>query len=154
MEALKYNTAIAALMKYLNDLEEQRSGGQRPLVDAPAARPQQDVTPAEVRTLLLLLAPFAPFITEELWSRLGEADSIHTQRWPEADPAALWDEVVTLVVQVNGRLRDRIAVPADLEAEEIERRALAQANVQRFVAGHPVRQVIHVPGRLVNVVTG
>jgi leucyl-tRNA synthetase len=135
IEALKYNTAIAALMKYLNALEAQAV-----------------VTGAELRTLLLLLAPFAPFITEELWRRAGGAGSIHTARWPVADEAALRGEQVTLVVQVNGRMRDRITVDADLDEEAIQRRALEAPNARRHVADRSVTRVVYVPGRLVNIV--
>jgi leucyl-tRNA synthetase len=133
--AVKYNTAIAALMKYANALEG-------------AAR----VTRAEWRTLVLLLAPFAPFLAEDLWERLGGTGSVHTQPWPEASDAALRGRTVTIVVQVNGRLRDRITACVDSPAEEIERQARASANVQRFIAGHTVRQVVYAPGRVINLV--
>ena len=135
IEALKYNTAIAALMKYLNALEAQ-----------PA------VTRAEIKALLLLLAPFAPFISEELWERIGGGGSVHTRRWPEADTSAMRAWPVEVVVQVNGRMRDRITVAADLDEEDIKRRALEAPNAQRYIAGHTVARVVHVPGRLVNIV--
>lgn len=134
IEALKYNTAIASLMGYLHELEAVR-----------------DVARREVRTFLLLLAPFAPFITEDLWHRSGESASIHTRAWPTpgGDESA---ETVTLVVQVNGRLRDRVAIPADAAADDIERQVLALAGVRRFVDGRAVRRIVHVPGKLVNLV--
>ncbi|HST90081.1 MAG TPA: leucine--tRNA ligase [Ktedonobacterales bacterium] len=137
--AFKYNTAIAALMKYLNELETR-----------PAS-----VTRAEVRALVTLLAPFAPFIAEELWHALGGGGSVHAQPWPPVDEAALRAESVTLVVQVDGRMRDRITIAADASEEAIRAAALAAPNVARFVAGAAeVRGVVIVPGRLVNVVTG
>jgi leucyl-tRNA synthetase len=134
--AFKYNTAIAALMKYLNGLEAHPAG----------------VTRAEPRALVTLLAPFAPFIAEELWHALGGGGSVHQQSWPEADEAALRAESVTLVVQVDGRTRDRITVPTDASEEDIRAAALAAPNAARFVAGAVVRGVVIVPGRLVNVV--
>jgi leucyl-tRNA synthetase len=134
VQALKYNTAIAALMKYLGELDAE-----------------QDVTQVELSVFLRLLAPFAPFVTEELWERIGEAGSVHASEWPlpESAPSA---EVEILVVQVNGRVRDRIELPARLEAEEIRRRAVTSARVQRFLGGRAVRAVVHVPGRLLNIV--
>ena len=136
-EALKYNTGIAALMEYLNMLEAQ-------------AAPHRE----EVEGFLRLLAPYAPYITEELWERIGNAYSIHQRPWPEYDPAALRTATMTIVVQVDGRVRDRIEAPADAPAAEVERLAQAAPNAVRAIAGRSVRQVIYVPGRLVNVVTG
>jgi leucyl-tRNA synthetase len=135
MEVLKYNTAIAALMKYLNTLDEA-SG----------------VSESELRALVRLLAPFAPFVTDELWERLGGETSIHTQAWPEADEGALRVSEQTLVVQVNGRLRDRVTLPAELPPDEITRFVLSSERVRRYLEGRTVRNVVHVPGRLVNVV--
>lgn len=133
---LKYNTALAALMEYLHTVEDG-----------------QEVTREELQTLLILLAPFAPFLTEELWEHLGNTDSIHTAHWPEVDADAIRSQVMTIVVQVNGRVRDRLAVPHDLSEEEIKRQAQASEKAQRFISGQPVRKVIYVSGRLVNIVT-
>ena len=107
-----------------------------------------------LQTLLILLAPFAPFLTEELWERLGNTGSIHTARWPQVDADAIRSQVITIVVQVNGRVRDRLEVPHDLSEEEMKRQAQASEKAQRFISGQPVRKVIYVPGRLVNIVTG
>jgi leucyl-tRNA synthetase len=134
---LKYNTALAALMEYLHTMENR-----------------QEVTREELQTLLILLAPFAPFLTEELWERLGNTGSIHTARWPQVDADAIRSQVITIVVQVNGRVRDRLEVPHDLSEEEIKRQAQASEKAQRFMSGQPVRKVIYVSGRLVNIVTG
>jgi leucyl-tRNA synthetase len=137
ISALKYNTAVAALMEYLNSLEARQS-----------------VAREELRTLLLLLAPLAPYVTEELWERLGEKGSIHTASWPAYDAEAIRAETMTLAVQVNGRLRGRIEVAHDTPEEEIRRLALMVPQVQAFIAGKPVSRVIYVAGRLVNMVTG
>ena len=136
--AFRYNTAIAALMEYLNGLEAR-----------------QQPTREELRTLLKLLAPYAPFITEELWERLEgpNAASIHVQPWPAFDAEALRTETVTLVAQVNGRLRDRITVAADASEAEIREAALAAPNSRRAIGEKAVRQAVIVPGRLVNIVT-
>ena len=132
----KYNTAIAALMEYLNTMEGR-----------------QDVTREEIQILLLLLAPFAPYITGELWQRLGHQTSIHTASWPPFDPEAIRPQRITIPVQVNGRVRDRIEIAPDASEDEIRQLALAAEKVQRFVAGHSVSKVIYVPGRLMNIVT-
>jgi leucyl-tRNA synthetase len=110
----------------------------------------------ELRTLLTLLAPFAPFVTEELWSRIGEPRTIHQSTWAEVDDAALASASVTLVVQVDGRVRDRLTVAADLPDAEIETRALACDNVKRQLSGKQVARIVHVSAnatRLVNIVT-
>jgi leucyl-tRNA synthetase len=135
--ALKYNTAIAALMKYLNYLETR-----------------QQVTRDEIQTFLLLLAPFAPYLAEELWERLGNSRSIHLASWPTYNPAALRSKTITLPVQVNGRLRDQLVVAHDASEDEITQQALASEKVQRFISGQHIRRIVHVPGRLVNIVTG
>jgi leucyl-tRNA synthetase len=135
--ALKYNTAIAALMEYLNGLENR-----------------QVVAGEELRTLLLLLAPIAPFITEELWERLGERGSIHRASWPTFDAEAIEAEKLILAVQVNGRVRGQIEVARDTPEDEIKRQALLVPKVQQFVADQRVSRMIYVPGRLVNIVTG
>jgi leucyl-tRNA synthetase len=135
--ALKYNTAIAALMEYLNALETRAT-----------------LHRVEVETFLKLLAPYAPFITEELWERTGGTYSIHQAPWPVFDPALLRAERMTIVVQVDGKVRERLELPSDADAEEVKRLAREAPNVVRHVAGRPIRQVLYVPGRLVNVVTG
>ncbi len=101
---------------------------------------------------LRMLAPVAPHISEELWQRLGKPYSIHQQSWPKVDEAAAAQEEITLVVQVNGKLRDRITVPADIREEDAKALALASEAVTRFMEGKAPRQVIYVKGRLVNIV--
>jgi leucyl-tRNA synthetase len=135
--ALKYNTGIAALMEYLNALES-------------GATPHRD----EIETFLKLLAPYAPIMTEELWERLGNAYSIHQQGWPAYDPALLRTATMTIVVQVDGRVRDRVELPSDADDAEVRRVAQAAPNVVRHLDGRTVKDVITVPGKLVNIVTG
>jgi leucyl-tRNA synthetase len=135
LEALRFNTAIAKLMIFLRD------GGK----DAPLTRDS-------VETLLKLLAPLAPHLAEELWERLGHAESIACAPWPVADPALLQAETITLAVQVNGKRRDEIQVPAGADEAAVRAAALASENVRRHLEGKEPRKVIVVPGRLVNVV--
>jgi leucyl-tRNA synthetase len=142
IERFRFNTMIAALMEYVNALYRVRS-------------PEVEQTPAwqeAMDTLLLLLAPSAPHLAEELWHRRGHRESVHLQSWPTYDPALTVEETVTLVIQVNGRVRDRMEVPANLPEEEIRRLALERPRVQQFTGGKPPHNVIVVPGRLVNIV--
>jgi leucyl-tRNA synthetase len=141
-EAFSFNTIVAAMMELLNEMSAARARGA-------------ERTPAwgEAREIYLkMLAPVAPHIAEEIWRLLGHRESIHLQRWPEIDEAAARDEVITLIVQVNGRVRDRLEVPADIGEEEARERALASDGALQFTAGHTIRKVIVVPGRLVNIV--
>jgi len=141
IENFKFNTALAAMMEFVNTLavHEEQVGSSPAFQEASEA-------------LIQLLAPFAPHITEELWARRGGEYSVHQQPWPIYDPALTVEATIVLVVQVNGKVRDRITVPADIDDEEARRQALESERVQHYLAGRPPRQVIVVPGRLVNVV--
>ena len=143
LEVFKFNTAIAALMELSNHLQEVWEKGSADPEGWREAR----------RTFLLLLAPMAPHLTEELWGRIGQGYSIHQQSFPAWDEALAAEEQVTLVVQVDGRVRDRFQVSADIGEEEAKAQAQAQDNVRRHVGERKVAKVIYVPGRLVNVVT-
>jgi leucyl-tRNA synthetase len=103
--------------------------------------------------LLLLLAPVAPHLAEELWERRGHAYSIHRHPWPTADPSLVASDTLELPVQVDGKLRDRLVVTPDTPREEIEAMALASPHVQRYLGGREPRRVVHIAGKLVNVVT-
>ncbi len=105
-----------------------------------------------MRTLVLMLAPFAPHLAEELWQRLGEPYSVHQQAWPAWDPEAVREDTVTLVLQVNGRVRDRVQVPVGLDEAHLRETALASEKVRKFIDGMQVQDIIVVRGKLVNVV--
>jgi len=142
VEAFKFNTAVAALMEWLNALYEARGEG----VSVEAWR-------EAIETFSLLLAPFAPFIAEEVWREvLGHEASVHRQSWPEYDEEQIQGGEITVAVQVNGRLRDTITVPAGIADDDLEEAALASANVQRHVDGRPIRKTIVVSQQLVNFV--
>jgi len=113
-----------------------------------AATLPREIAAAFVR----LLAPYAPHLAEELWSRLGEEGLIAHAGWPAYDEALTVDETITIVVQVNGKKRDELAVPKDADRDTVERLALASEKATRFFEGKPPRKVIVVPGRLVNIV--
>ena len=135
LEALRFNTAISKLMVLVRDVTRE----------APLTR-------RAAEALVLLLAPLAPHAAEELWRQLGHPDTLAYERWPEADPVHLVRETLTLAVQVNGKWRDEISVPADASEEAIRAAALASEKVQRHLAGRTPRKIVVVPGRLVNLV--
>jgi leucyl-tRNA synthetase len=140
IEKLAFNTAISEMMKFVN------------------AFTNVDVRPVNaMRTLLLLLSPFAPHLAEELWARLRETFAgfeglAADQAWPEYDPQLLIDDEVEIVMQVNGRVRDRLIMPRDATREQIEAAALASPRLAEFTAGKEIKKVVVVPGKLVNVV--
>lgn len=137
----QFNTAISELMKLSNALSDSK------LFDSP-------VYEEGVKTLLLLLAPFAPHIAEELWHESGNTDSIHKQIWPEVDAKALEVDEITLVIQIMGKTRGTIQVPANLDKEGLEEYARNSEVAQRYIEGKSIKKVIVVPGKLVNFVVG
>jgi leucyl-tRNA synthetase len=141
VEAFKFNTAVAAMMEFASTLQVHLGHwGPSPVFHEATG------------TLVRLLAPFAPHIAEELWARRGGAFSVHQQSWPVHDPALVKDEIATLVIQVNGKVRDRITVPVGINDEEARLRALASNGAQRHLGGRAPRRVIVVPGQIVNIV--
>jgi len=132
---LSYNTAVAAMMEYMNML---RKGDRTPHVD-------------EVRPLVQLVAPYAPHIAEELWERLGSDRSVMDSGWPAFDAAIAREDFVQLAVQVNGKLRGTVSVPREIDQEAAVAAAMAEPQIAKFVTGSP-RKVVFVPGRLLNLV--
>ncbi|HEY6533917.1 MAG TPA: leucine--tRNA ligase, partial [Acidimicrobiales bacterium] len=143
-ERWSYNTAVAAFMEHTNELYRYAQAPERP---------RRETLAESVDALLLLAAPMAPHVTAELWER-RHGNHVHEQSWPVADPAKLVVDTVTMVVQVNGKVRDRIEVPAGVDAAEAERIALASEKVQAHLGGNPPRKVIARPPQLVNLVAG
>ena len=142
IEKIRLNTMLAALMELTNYLGKVKETGN---VTAAAWK-------SSVKSLLLLLAPTAPHLTEELWQRVGNKYSIHNQSWPQWDQALVTSDEFTLVVQVNGKVRDRLTAPVSVTEEEAKRLAMGLEKVKPFVAGKQVVKVIYVPGKLVNIV--
>jgi leucyl-tRNA synthetase len=143
VERFKYNTAISALMELTNDMAPAHDAGTV----------SRSVWSDVVRSLLLLLAPMAPHITEEMWERTGNTGSIHAQAMPEWDEALAAIDEATLVVQVNGKLRDRIAVAAGISEDDAKQTALASDKVRAYTDGKSVDKIVFVPGRyLVSIV--
>jgi leucyl-tRNA synthetase len=141
-ENFEFNTIISSLMELLNEMIKARQQGA---VGSPA-------WDEAVSIYLLMLAPVAPHISEELWHILGKPYSIHQQAWPEVDEAAAAQDEVTLVIQINGKVRDRITVPVNISEDDARRLALESESVQRHMEGKLSRKVVYVPGRLVNIV--
>lgn len=135
LENLRYNTAIAALMEYFNAIQQSNN-----------------ITIQQLETLLTLLAPFAPYITEEMWYQLGHKDSVHNQLWPKYDAKKIKQEQIRLILQVNGKVRDIVEVVPDISEQEARTLALQNPKIQKWLHGKKPKNVIFVPGRLVNVV--
>ena len=143
LQHFRFNTAIATVMAFRNVLK------------AEAEAAGSDVWKECLEGMLLMLAPIAPHITEELWEKIKPGcGSIHQQAWPEYDESMIVEDMVTLVVQVNGKVRDRLEMPAGTSKEEAEQSALAAPKVQSYLEGRQIRKVIVVPERLVNIVCG
>ena len=142
LETFRFNTSIAALMEQTNYLLGVRGS----------------VSDGEWREALLtfvtVLAPFAPHHAEEMWAEMGGEGSVHEQAWPGYDEDLIAEEEITLVVQVNGKLRDRVTVPAGISEEAAKEQALASERVRPYVEGKQIRKSVYVPGRLVNLVVG
>ena len=141
---LTFNTVVSAVHELANAVSRTGPGN-----DQDRAAVQE-----ALRSAVLVLSPIAPHITQQLWEALGEPGLLVAARWPEVDEAALVQDSVELVVQVNGKVRGKITVSRDLDEDALREQALANENVVRFVEGKTVRKVINVPGKLINVVVG
>jgi len=137
-----FNTAIAAVMELLNDVAKHNSAETQSVA----------VRHEALTSAVLLLSPIAPHICHALWQALGHSESVADARWPAVDEKALVRSSITLVLQVNGKVRGKIEVAADISKQDIEKIALADENVQRFIEGSTIRKIIVVPGRLINIV--
>ncbi|UCH42987.1 MAG: leucine--tRNA ligase [Dehalococcoidales bacterium] len=142
LERLRFNVMVAALMELTNYLTKVKEDGR-------IGRPAWDEA---VETLILLLAPSIPHLAEELWQQIGNEYSVHNQDWPLWDEELAREDEITLVVQVNGKLRDRIAVPASITEAEAKEQALGSERVKTYLQGKETVKTIYVPGKLVNIV--
>lgn len=144
IESFSFNTMVAGLMEYTNALIAARNTS--PGLVGHAAWDEA------IQTLLKLMAPGFPHIAEEMWARIEQPYSIHQQSWPDWDEELAKEDTVEIAIQVNGKVRDKIEVPADIDAEEAKAQAQAAEGVQRYIDGKTPAKVIYVPGRLVNIV--
>lgn len=140
-ERFNFNTAISAIMEMINGLNSYKDSDI-----------SKDIIKEALDNLLLLLAPFAPHITEELWHNLGHKESIHLMPWPKYDPLALVEEEIEIVVQVNGKVRDKMNILVEATEDEMKEVALKQEKVVSLLEGKKIVKVITVPKKLVNIV--
>ena len=141
----QFNTAIAAIMELVNALYLAKD-------ELATTEEGRKVLSSAMATVLTLLAPITPHVCEELWEDLGHARSIDQEPWPVWKEDALQRDVLTVVIQINGKLRGKIEVPASASKEEVEQLALTEQNIVRHLEGLTVRKVVVIPGKLVNVV--
>jgi len=134
IEAFKFNTAVSSLMIMINEVQKTA------------------ISKDDFKIILRLLAPFAPHITEELWERFGETKSIHHSSWPTYDTEKISDDVVTIGVQINGKVRAELTIDVTATSQELEASALALPRIQEYLAGQTPKKVIVVPGRVINIV--
>ncbi|MBT3538987.1 leucine--tRNA ligase [Candidatus Parcubacteria bacterium] len=135
IEEMKFNTAISTLMEFTNTLTKE-----------------EKISKAGYAVLIKLISPFAPHIAEELWNSLGNKESISTIKWPKYDPELIIDDVITVVAQVNGKVRDEFQVAVDISEEEIKKLVLDSDKVQKWLEGKEPKKVIYVKGKLVSIV--
>jgi leucyl-tRNA synthetase len=138
---LSFNTAISALMEYVNELYKAKTDGF-----------SNDVWHEALGVLVRLLTPIAPHLGSELWQQLGNDSTIEAAGWPSWDDALIVEDTLTIMVQVNGKLRGKVTLSADTDAEAIKQQAMLEPNVQKFLADKKPAKVIYIPGRLVNIV--
>ncbi|HKD74941.1 MAG TPA: class I tRNA ligase family protein, partial [Ktedonobacterales bacterium] len=143
---LRFNTAIAAAMEMTNALTVARDSGE---AEADPAAFDDAIT-----ALIQMLAPLAPHVTEELWHRRGHKTSIHDSDWPVYDEALTVDAIITIPVQVNGKLRGTVQVPAGSGETDVRTAAESDTKVAAYVAGKPIRNIVFVPDKLINFVVG
>ena len=138
----EFNTIISSLMELMNEMYKAREAGA---VGTSEWNEAQEI-------YLKMMAPITPHIAEELWSQLGKPYSIHTQPWPTVNEAATKEDTIELPIQINGKVRDRIIVPAEATEDEIKSAALASETVQKYLEGKEPKKVIVAKGRLVSIV--
>jgi leucyl-tRNA synthetase len=141
-ETFEFNTIVSALMELLNEMYAARQKG---------AMGSNEWNEA-IDIYLRMLAPITPHIAEELWSTLGRSYSIHLQAWPDYDAQAAAEEKITIAIQINGKVRQRITVPADMSQEDAKQIALTDEAVRHYLEGNEPRKIIVVPGKLINIV--
>ncbi len=133
----QYNTVVAAFMKLLNTFETEGS---------------EKVSKESIEKYIVLLSPYAPFLTEELWQMLGNKTSVHEMRWPEVDKSALEQDFVEVPVQINGKVKNRVNIYNDIDEQKVRELVLSDAIISEYVKGREIIKFVYVPGRVVNVV--
>jgi leucyl-tRNA synthetase len=139
-EELQFNTAISELMKLCNTLTTHLEGAN------------EKVTGEAIAALLILLAPFAPHLADELWMQLGGENSVHQQKWPIEDEKALITDTITIILQINGKVRGNLNVPPDIEEDILKKLALESDACKKWLEGAEPKRIIIVPSKLINLV--
>jgi leucyl-tRNA synthetase len=134
--SMKFNTAVSAFMEFINFAEANKNS----------------LSKSDWEIFLILLSPFAPHLAEELWQKIGNQGSIFQQKWPVFDPALAQAQKINLILQVNGRMRDKIEADPEISEEEARKLALASQKIQGWLSGQEPKQIIFVKGRLINIV--
>ena len=140
-ERFNFNTAISTIMELVNEMYRYKEGTVNP-----------GLFGAAIKDLIIMLAPFVPHVTEEMWEHLGYEGSVHDQNWPEYDEKALVKDTVEIVVQVNGKIKEKLDIAGGLSREEMEKTAMENEKVKGLIEGKNVVKVIAVPGKLINIV--
>jgi len=135
MESFKYNTIISALMILANAMEKEK-----------------ELLAADYELLIVMLSPFAPHISEEIWEKLGNKKTIFEEKWPQYDESLMKEDEVEMVVQVNGKVRERLMVVSDVTEDEAKETALESEKVRVFTADKEIKKIIFVPGKLINII--
>jgi leucyl-tRNA synthetase len=144
IESFRFNTMVSTLMEFVNFLvDRQRAGSWQTATFHQA-----------LETLMVLLAPSAPFAADELWYLTGHDVNVHLQAWPAWDEALVGDETIRIPVEVDGKLRDVLAAPPDIARDDLRAAALASPRVRQHLAGRRIKRVVYVPGKILNIVTG
>jgi leucyl-tRNA synthetase len=145
LNRFNFNTAISAIMELVNMMYKYQE-------DVRDSDKSAALVGELTGKLLMLLSPVVPFITEELWSRAGNEGSIHKIPWPDYDKEIAKEELVTIIFQVNGKLRDRMELPLDTSSEEIEKYALSSEKVRKYIEGKKIIKKVAIPNKLINIV--
>ncbi|MCX6764184.1 MAG: leucine--tRNA ligase [Candidatus Nealsonbacteria bacterium] len=136
LENMKFNTAIASFMEFVNFAQEN----------------EKEVGKDVIERMLILLAPLAPHVTEELWKEMGNKKSIHLEEWPKYDEKLIQEEKIVLLIQINGKMRDQVEVLPDISEEEAKELALSREKIKKWIEGKEIKKIIFVPKRLINIV--
>jgi len=136
LENMKFNTAVSSFMEFVNFCQQKK----------------EEVGGDVIERMLILLAPFAPHITEELWKELGNKKSIHLENWPKYDEKLIQEEKIVLLIQINGKMRDQTEVSPDISEEEAKILALSREKIKKWIEGKEIKKIIFVPKRLINIV--
>jgi leucyl-tRNA synthetase len=145
IERFHFNTAISAIMELVNEIYISEVKDHKDEI------PRRVIREA-IETIVILLSPFVPHFSEELWEALGNRESILKTRWPDYDPEAVLEDEILIVIQINGRLRDRMTIPASFGEEEVKAWALKSERIRKLIEGKEIKRVVLVPQKLVNIV--